>query len=132
MTNDMADTSKLGVLTDEAKILGVKVLPPDVNESHVFFAPAREGTVIRFGMAAIKGVGSVAVEEIINARSADDPFKDLFDLCDRCDTRTVNRKVLESLIRSGACDELAGSRACLLYTSPSPRDATLSRMPSSA
>ena len=111
MTNDMADTSKLGVLTDEAKILGVKVLPPDVNESHVFFAPAREGTVIRFGMAAIKGVGSVAVEEIINARSADDPFKDLFDLCDRCDTRTVNRKVLESLIRSGACDELAGSRA---------------------
>ena len=74
MTNDMADTSKLGVLTDEAKILGVKVLPPDVNESHVFFAPAREGTVIRFGMAAIKGVGSVAVEDIIG----NDIFLDAF------------------------------------------------------
>ncbi len=111
MTNDMADTSKLGVLTDEAKLLGVEVLPPDVNESHVFFAPARDGTVIRFGMAAIKGVGSVAVEEIIKARTNGDHFKDLFDLCDRCDTRTVNRKVLEALIKSGACDELHGSRA---------------------
>ena len=111
MTNDMADTAKLGILTDEAKVLGVEVLPPDVNESDVFFAPARDGTVIRFGMAAIKGVGSVAVEDIINARSKEDPFTDLFNLCDRCDTRTVNRKVLEALIKSGACDELEGSRA---------------------
>ena len=111
MTNDMADTAKLGVLTDEAKVLGIEVLPPDVNESQVFFAPARDGTVIRFGMAAIKGVGSVAVEEMIKARSEGDPFNDLFELCDRCDTRTVNRKVLEALIRSGACDGLAGTRA---------------------
>ena len=111
MTNDMADTAKLGVLTDEAKVLGIEVLPPDVNESQVFFAPARDGTVIRFGMAAIKGVGSVAVEEMIKARSEGDPFNNLFELCDRCDTRTVNRKVLEALIRSGACDGLAGTRA---------------------
>jgi DNA polymerase-3 subunit alpha len=111
MTNDMADTAKLGVLTDEARSLGIEVLPPDVNESQVLFAPARDGSVIRFGMAAIKGVGSIAVEGIIQARESGEPFSDLFDLCDRCDTRTVNRKVLEALIKSGACDGLAGTRA---------------------
>ena len=111
MTNDMADTAKLGVLTDEARSLGIEVLPPDVNESQVLFAPARDGSVIRFGMAAIKGVGGIAVEAIIKARETGEPFGDLFDLCDRCDTRTVNRKVLEALIKSGACDGLAGSRA---------------------
>ena len=82
MTNDMADTAKLGVLMDEAKVLGIEVLPPDVNESRVF-APAWDGTVIRFSMAAIKGVGSVAVEEMIKARSEGDPFNNLFELCDR-------------------------------------------------
>ncbi|HJN82753.1 MAG: DNA polymerase III subunit alpha, partial [Verrucomicrobiota bacterium] len=111
MTNDMADTAKLGVLTDEARSLGIEVLPPDVNESQELFAPARDGSVIRFGMAAIKGVGGIAVEEIIQAREAGEPFADLFDLCDRCDTRTVNRKVLEALIKSGACDCLSGTRA---------------------
>ncbi|HIM68323.1 MAG TPA: DNA polymerase III subunit alpha [Verrucomicrobia bacterium] len=111
MTNDMADTAKLGVLTDEARSLDIEVLPPDVNESQVLFAPARDGSVIRFGMAAIKGVGGIAVEAIIKARETGEPFGDLFDLCDRCDTRTVNRKVLEALIKSGACDGLAGSRA---------------------
>ncbi|MDP6306708.1 MAG: DNA polymerase III subunit alpha [Verrucomicrobiota bacterium] len=111
MTNDMADTAKLGVLTDEARSLDIEVLPPDVNESQMLFAPARDGSVIRFGMAAIKGVGGIAVEAIIKARETGDPFGDLFDLCDRCDTRTVNRKVLEALIKSGACDGLAGSRA---------------------
>jgi DNA polymerase-3 subunit alpha len=111
MTNDMGDTAKLGVLTDEAKVLGIEVLPPDVNESQVLFAPARDGSVIRFGMAAIKGIGGIAVEELIKARETGEPFTDLFDLCDRCDTRTVNRKVLEALIKSGACDCLAGTRA---------------------
>ena len=111
MTNDMADTAKLGVLTDEARLLDIEVLPPDVNESQVLFAPARDGSVIRFGMAAIKGVGGIAVEAVIKARETGEPFSDLFDLCDRCDTRTVNRKVLEALIKSGACDGLAGSRA---------------------
>ena len=111
MTNDMGDTAKLGVLTDEARSLDIEVLPPDVNESQELFAPARDGSVIRFGMAAIKGVGGIAVEAIIKARETGETFGDLFDLCDRCDTRTVNRKVLEALIKSGACDGLAGSRA---------------------
>ncbi|HEY6169383.1 MAG TPA: DNA polymerase III subunit alpha, partial [Verrucomicrobiae bacterium] len=65
MTNDLGDTAKLGVLIAEARQFGIEVLPPDVNESQLNFAPAREGTVIRFGLAAIKGVGEAAVGAIL-------------------------------------------------------------------
>ena len=62
ITNDMSDTTKLAVLIEEAKSFDIEVLPPDMNESLVVFGPAREGTVIRFGLSAIKGVGAGAVE----------------------------------------------------------------------
>jgi DNA polymerase III subunit alpha len=113
MTNDMGDTDKVTILINEARIMGVSVLPPDVNESQVVFAPAKEGTAVRFGMAAIKGVGEVAVESILKARAAGDRFKSLEELCERVDNRTVNRKVLEALIKSGACDVLGGTRASM-------------------
>jgi DNA polymerase-3 subunit alpha len=101
----------------------VEVLPPDVNESHVAFAPARQGTVIRFGLAAIKGIGEVAVQSILDARERDGRFKTLAELCERVDGRTVNRKVLEALIRSGACDAFGETRATLF----SQIDRTLAR-----
>jgi DNA polymerase-3 subunit alpha len=111
MTNDMGDTGKLSILIAEARTFGVEVLPPDVNESQVAFAPAREGTVIRFGLAAIKGVGEVAVESILKARAEGGKFKSLAELCERVDGRTVSRKVLEALIKSGACDTFGLTRA---------------------
>ncbi|MGV3773310.1 MAG: DNA polymerase III subunit alpha, partial [Verrucomicrobiales bacterium] len=113
MTNDMSDTAKLSILINEARTFGVEVLPPDVNESRVAFAPAREGTVIRFGLAAIKGIGEVAVQSILDAREKGGKFTSLLELCERVDTRTVNRKVLEALIRSGACDAFGETRATL-------------------
>jgi DNA polymerase III subunit alpha len=113
MTNDMGDIGKLGVLINEARAFGVEVLPPDVNESQVVFAPARDGTVIRFGLAAIKGVGAVAVESILRARQEGGRFGTLLDMCQRVDNRTVNRKVLEALIKSGACDTFGETRATL-------------------
>jgi DNA polymerase-3 subunit alpha len=73
MTNDMGDTKKLGEFINEARVMGIEVLPPDVNESQVVFAPARGGQVIRFGMAAIKGVGEIAVESILSARKTGGP-----------------------------------------------------------
>ena len=112
-TNDMGDTSKLGVLIGEAKGLGVDVLPPDINESRVNFSPAQDGTVIRYGLAAIKGVGEAAVEAILTARDTDNPFKSLADLCDRVELRAMNRKVLEALIKAGACDSFGMTRASL-------------------
>jgi DNA polymerase-3 subunit alpha len=113
MTNDMADTAKLSQFIAEARAMDIEVLPPDVNESRVVFAPAREGTVIRFGLAAVKGVGEVAVESILKARDQSGRFESLADLCDRVDPRAVNRKALEALIKCGACDGLGETRATL-------------------
>ena len=113
MTNDMGDTAKLGLFITEARTMGIEVLAPDVNESRVVFAPARNGTVIRFGLAAIKGVGEIAVESILGARKESGEFKTLSDLCERVDIRTVNRKTLESLIKSGACDAFKETRATM-------------------
>jgi len=130
MTNDMADTAKLSQYINEAREFGIEVLQPDVNESQVHFAPAERsagvspagsdaaGTAalrqgIRFGLAAIKGVGEVAVETILKARNDRGKFASLSDLCERVDGRTVNRKILEALIKSGACDGFGQTRATL-------------------
>src|SRR6201985_2915324 len=74
MTNDMSDTKKLSEFINEARVMKIEVVPPDVNESRVVFAPARNGQVIRFGLAAIKGVGEVAVESILEARAKGGEF----------------------------------------------------------
>jgi len=113
MTNDMSDTKKLGEFINEARVMGIEVLPPDVNESRVVFAPARDGQVIRFGLAAIKGMGEIAVESILGARKQGGEFTALSDMCERVDIRTVNRKALEALIKSGACDAFKETRATL-------------------
>jgi DNA polymerase-3 subunit alpha len=134
MTNDMADTAKLSQYINEAREFGIEVLQPDVNESQVHFSPAERGPGfqpvnsadrdtgqkpvpqrqgIRFGLAAIKGVGEVAVETILKARNEGGKFTSLSDLCERVDGRTVNRKILEALIKSGACDGFGQTRATL-------------------
>jgi DNA polymerase-3 subunit alpha len=127
MTNDMADTEKLSQFIAEARAMGIEVLPPDVNESHVYFAPAQSkaaakseaatsgssALVIRFGLAAIKGVGEVAVQAILKARKEGGKFHSLSDMCERVDGRSVNRKVLEALIKCGACDCFGQTRATL-------------------
>jgi DNA polymerase-3 subunit alpha len=113
MTNDMSDTKKLSEFIAEARVMNIEVLPPDVNESQVVFGPARNGQVIRFGMAAIKGVGEIAVQSILDARKQAGEFTSLANMCERVDIRTVNRKVLEALIKSGACDTFKETRATL-------------------
>lgn len=125
MTNDQADLTKLAQYIAEAKGFGIEVLGPDVNESEVSFAPAApapgtgEATPgvaprIRFGMAAVKGVGEVAVQSILEARRKGGRFASLADLCERVDTRSANKKVLECLIKAGACDALGPNRATLM------------------
>ena len=129
-TNDMGDTAKLTILITEAKAMGLEVLPPDLNESRTNFAPARDGKVIRYGLAAIKGVGEAAVEAMLTARDQDDPdpFSSLSDVCNRVDLRAVNRKVLDALIKAGACDSFGQSRASLC----AQIERTLSRASSAA
>jgi DNA polymerase-3 subunit alpha len=120
MTNDMGDTAKLGVLIGEARNFGVEVLQPDINESGVYFTPSGSGpagrpaNAIRFGLAAVKGIGEAAVESILAARQRGGKFTSLADLCERVDGRAINRKSLEALIKSGACDGFGETRSTLL------------------
>ena len=155
MTNDMGTQEKLKIVLDEAKALGVEVLPPDVNDGQAYFYPAStragdlqspSGSVgspksgdfkspaqssaapnakpetpnskpasqgIRFGLAAIKGVGEAAVKGIIEARDKGGKFTSLTDFCERVDSRTVTRKTLEALIKCGACDSFGETRASM-------------------
>ncbi len=109
MTSVKDKTDKLVEYIDDAKKLGIEVLPPDVNESLVNFAVV--GDRIRFGLAAIKGVGEGAVQSIIDSRESDGKFTDLFDLAKRVDGKQVNRRVFEALIKCGSLDTLPGNRA---------------------
>ncbi len=113
MTNDMSDTEKLARYIAEAREFDIEVLQPDVNESLMFFAPARDGKAIRFGLAAIKGVGEAAVEAILEARKEVGKFKSLAELCEHVDGRSLGRKTLEALIKTGACDTFGQTRATL-------------------
>jgi len=113
MTNDMANTEKLSEYIAEAREFGIEVLQPDVNESGLYFVPTREGKAIRFGLVAIKGVGESAVEAILKARNEGGKFKTLSALCERVDGRTLTRKPLEALIKTGACDSFEQTRATL-------------------
>ncbi len=105
----------------EARSMGLTVERPDINESAQDFTVtpkegAQGGKIVRFGLGAVKGVGTTAVEAIIEARKADGPFTSLFEVCRRVDTQKCNRKTLEQLIKSGALDGLPGGhhRAQLL------------------
>ena len=109
MTNDMGDTKKLSIVLEEARQMGLEVLPPSVNRSQAHFTV--EGDRIRFGLGAIKGVGLGAIEAIVAAREKSGPFKTIFQLTKELDLRAVNKKALEGLGRAGALDELEGHRA---------------------
>jgi DNA polymerase-3 subunit alpha len=113
MTSDLDDTDRLAIEINECKHMGLKVLPPDVNDSFVEFGVVPERQEIRFGMAAVKGVGTAAVEEILRARE-EGAFESVGDFVRRVSTRSVNRKAWESLVRAGAFDTL-GDRSELLH-----------------
>ena len=108
MTSVKDKTDKLVEYIEEAKKGGIAVLPPDVNASRFDFTVV--GDDIRFGLAAIKGVGEGAVRAIIDAREAG-PFVTLFEFVERIDSRLLNRKVFEALVKCGALDTLPGNRA---------------------
>ena len=114
MTSDYDDIDRLAIEIAECKHMGLSVLAPDVNESFGEFGVVPNKNEIRFGMNAIKNVGSGAVEEIIRARSEGGKFESIEDFISRVNTRVVNRKALESLARAGAFDRF-GERTTLLH-----------------
>lgn len=113
MTSDFDDTDRLAIEITECQHMGITVLPPDVNESFVGFAVVPETEHIRFGLAAIKNVGTAAVEEILAARE-EGKFTSVEDFLVRVSSRVVNHKTMESLIKAGAFDSLE-DRYTLLF-----------------
>jgi len=110
LTSEMGNTDRVVILINECRKLGIKVDPPDINVSEIHFKPVDKKT-ISFGLNAIKNVGSKALENILAGRKNNKSCKSLFDFCAGFDLGSVNRKVLESLIKSGAMDSLDGNRA---------------------
>ena len=111
MSNDMGDTKKLAIVLEEARHLGLELLAPDINASSARFTV--DGGKIRFGLRAVKGVGSGAIEAIEEERNENGPYKSLFDFARRVNLKAVNKKAVESLARVGAMDRLEGHRAQL-------------------
>ena len=101
--NHAGSIEKITFFMEECKRMGLIVLGPDVNESKKGFAVNKKGE-IRFGMSGLKGVGEAAMENLIEEREKDGPFKNIFDLIKRVHLRSVNKKSLESLVYSGAFD----------------------------
>jgi DNA polymerase-3 subunit alpha len=109
LTSERDNTDKIVEYVNEANHMGLKVMPPDINESGALFTVVDSAT-IRFGLLAVKNVGHGAIDSIVAARY-EGAFSSLRDLCGRIDLRLVNRKVLESLIKCGALDTFGMSRA---------------------
>jgi len=109
LTSEMDNSDKVTAHFGVCREMGIKVLPPDINESGIRFTVSVEE--IRFGLGAVKNVGMSALEEILRVRTNDGPFRSLEDFCSRCDLRKVNRRVAESLVKAGAFDSFPGHRA---------------------
>jgi len=112
LSADMDNTDKVVGLIDDCRDLGLNVLPPDVNNSKIQFTVADEKS-IRYGLGAIKGVGEAALTGIVSERAQGKEFSSLYDFCQRVDMKKVNRRVMDSLVKSGAFDSLGGHRASL-------------------
>jgi DNA polymerase III subunit alpha len=115
LSSEIGNTDKIVLFIDDCRSLGIEVLPPDVNESEADFTVTKRS--IRFGLGAIKNVGSGAVDTIVKIRNTTGKFSTLYDFCSKADLRVVNKKMIESLIQAGAFDSLPGHRAQLLEAS---------------
>ena len=113
LSSEIGTTDKVVQYINEARSMGIEVLPPSVQESGRKFTVTGEDQ-IRFGLGAVRNVGRGAIESIISAREADGPYGSIHDLCERVDLRLCNKRVVEALIAAGATDQLGGHRAQLM------------------
>ena len=111
LTSETGNADKAVKYINEARGMSISILPPDVNESDLYFTPV--GEAIRFGLAAIKNVGENTAKAIRESRLSQGEFSSLYDFCERIESRFLNKRVFESLIKSGAMDSL-GARESML------------------
>lgn len=126
LTRRRSDTKEVTKLMDECKSMHIATLGPDINESYVNFGVNKKGE-IRFGLAAVKGVGESAAQAIVDERTKNGPFQDLFDVVERLNLNTCNRKNLENLIWAGAFDSFRQPRE-MYFTPVSANDLFLDIM----
>ncbi len=116
LTSDYGNIDRIGIEVAECQRMGVKVLPPDVNESFSEFAVVKGSGNIRFGLSAIKNVGGGAIEAVVKAREEGGPFTSIEDFAKRVNARECNKKAWESFAKTGAFDGIiGGNRAELLF-----------------
>ena len=113
LTYDASTTERLAEVIGECRRMEIAIRPPDINASFLKFSPESADAGIRFGLASIKNVGAGAMESAIAEREKSGPFKSLEEFCSRLDSRTVNKKIVESLVKCGAFDTFGKSRAQL-------------------
>ncbi|MBI3601565.1 MAG: DNA polymerase III subunit alpha [Candidatus Omnitrophica bacterium] len=113
LTSERDNTDKVVEYVKEAENMGIKILPPDINASLAQFSVANDHA-IRYGLLAVKNIGTGAIESMAQQRQKNGQFESIFDFCRRVDLRLNNRKTLESLIKSGSMDSLGGRRAQLM------------------
>jgi DNA polymerase-3 subunit alpha len=111
LTSEAGNTDKTVKYINEARGMSISILPPDINESDLYFTPV--GEAIRFGLAAIKNVGENTAKAVRESRLSQGPFHSLYEFCERIESRFLNKRVFESLIKSGAVDSL-GARESML------------------
>ena len=114
LSRNLANVDQLTIYMNECKRMDIRVLGPDINESMRTFSANAAGDV-RFGMAAVKGVGEAAVDSIIAEREANGRFKDIYDFVERVNFSLVNRKCLENLAYAGAFDSISGFPRCKFF-----------------
>jgi DNA polymerase-3 subunit alpha len=112
LTSVLDSTEKVAEYIAECKDMGIPLLPPDVNQSGADFTVVEEG--IRFGLVALKGVGRNFIANLLAEREKNGPFADFMDFCDRLFDQDLNRRMVESLIKSGAFDAMGGRRSQLM------------------
>jgi DNA polymerase-3 subunit alpha len=112
----MSTKDKVPFFVNRCDEMGIEVLPPDVNTSEHGFVVS--GNSIRFGLDAVKNVGHIAVQAILDAREKGDEFASIWDFCERVDTRTVNKRAVECLVKCGALDSTGASRKGMLQALP--------------
>ena len=112
LTSVLDSTEKVAEYISECRSMGIQLLPPDINESDADFTVVGEG--IRFGLVALKGVGRSFINHLLAEREASGPFSDFMDFCDRMFDKDLNRRVVESLIKSGAFDRMGYRRSQLM------------------
>ncbi|MBF0104160.1 MAG: DNA polymerase III subunit alpha [Deltaproteobacteria bacterium] len=126
LSTEINDTDKIFIFIDDCKHHNIKLLPPDINLSEIDFTVEKSG-FIRYGLAALKGVGSSAIDSIITARESGGVFKSLYDFCVRVDLSRVTRKVIDVLIKAGAFDDFSMTKKAMCELAPQIVDLAVTR-----